>query len=419
MQNTTNIRLVHTSQGSASRGRSPDTTYHPSMHSHRVSLGHIYVLCCVLISVVMGRALWAIPFTNPERQLFIDVPTLGAHFTGREESVNNLQRLPVSLALVGQLASEHSEPDIGDCASETVVSQHAPDIQVFNSNHIESSDEISGEFVKSVRPLVGNVLMQSGHFDSLRGPSTTTPLPSSKHSLKSGEFSQVRSKISRIGNPISIGKCGQPADTKINPNVQPSLRKLLDRFVEAEGDKVFPGRFLDYRYRRGIAFEFSTPMNIESTKARDCKIPVDRIPLECTLGVFGGLSVALFLEGWVLTELRPESKKCCLKMSERLLSRNTGHFIEPFGFLLFLEGCEHSRSLVIGDSFLLCSPGFGSYLESPVVDVATATKDPEELLSLSGCRIESESVSRFHAKNIYCVKSNNQGERGCGNSSND
>lgn len=261
--------------------------------------------------------------------------------------------------------------------------------------------------------------MQPSHLDPLSNPSTTALFPSSKHPLKSSEFGKIGSKIFRVGNSISIGKRGQSTYTKIDPNVQSGLRKLLDKFIKTESDKVFPGRFLGYRYRRGMALKFSTPVNVESTEARDSEVLVGGIPPECTLSVFGGLLITLFLKSGILAELGPESKECGLKVPKGLLSRNARNFRKPFGFLLFFQNGKHCRGVVITNSLLFSSPCFRSNVEGPVVDISAATKDSGEFPGLGVGWIESKSISCFHTNNIYCVKIHNQIERGCGNSSND
>ena len=144
---TINIRLVHASTECATGSRSSPPSYLSSTRSHGVPLRHIYVFGCVLISIVVSPTFGTIPFTNIEGQLFNNVPTTGAHLTGREESVNQFQALPVHLTLVSDLTPEHAYSHVRNCTSKAMVGHHTSDIQIFNTDHVKSPNEIGGEFM--------------------------------------------------------------------------------------------------------------------------------------------------------------------------------------------------------------------------------------------------------------------------------
>ena len=403
MQSTSSTKLVHVSTECATGSRSSLSSYLSSTRSHRVSLGHVYVFCCVLVSVVMCAAFGAVPFTNIERQVFNDVPTPRAQFTGREEAVNQLFGLSVPFAFVVNYLPKSPHANIENCAGETMVGGHASHVQIFNADHVEPPHKVSGKLVKSVGPAVSDVLMQASNFHALSLPSSTTPFASSKNALQSSQLGEITPKVARVCNAFTVRQGSKTAYPQVNTNRLPGLRQLFDFFIEAKSDKVPPGRFLDYRNRRGGTVEASAPLNVEATEAGNGEVLVDGTPLEGALGVLCGLPIALLLEGGILAELGPKSKECTLEMSERLLSRNTGHFIEPFGFLLFLQSGEHSGRLVVVNPLLFRSPCLGTNVQSPVIHVSAATEDAGKLLHLGAGWIEAISESCFHTISIHYV----------------
>jgi hypothetical protein len=400
---TFRFKLVHASQESAAWGRSPTLSYLSSTRSHGVSLRRFNILCCILISVVLGATLGAVPFAQVERQLLNNVPTRGTRLTGREEPVNNLFSFPISFAFIGEHVSEQTHTYVRYSSSKTVVSYHTTHVQVFDTDDVEPSHKVSGELVQIIRPTVADVFMQSSDFYTLPLPSSTTFLTPCENALQPRQLGEVTTKMFRICNAFTVRKSGQPVDAKVNPNALPGFWQFLNIFIEAESNKVFPGRFLDYRNRCGFALEFSTPMDIDTAKTRNIKVFVCSIPFEGTTGVFGGLPVSLLLEGRVPITFSPKVEKGSLQVTKRLLSGDAGHVTQPLCILLFLERSEQCRSIIVADSFLFRSPSFRPDVESPIVNVAAATENPGEFLGLSISRIKPKSVSCFHTISVLYV----------------
>lgn len=400
---TIRFKLVHASTECASGSRSSQASYLSSTCSNGVSLRRFNILCCILISIVMGSALGAIPLTNVEWKSFNDVATRGTHLAGWEESVNYLFDLPIPFTFICEHVSEHTHPHIGYNTSKTVIGCHATHVQVFDANDIESANQVGSELVQTVRSAVTNVFMQPSYFDALSLPPHTTFLTSCENALQPCQLGEIAPKMFRVCNALTVRKGSQSTNPKVNSNSLTCLRKFFNSFIEAKSDKVSPRRFLDYRNRCRFALEFSTQLNVETTKTRKTQIFVSSVPFEGTTGVFSRLSIPLFFVCRVAAAFSPKVEEGSLQMSKRLLSWYTGYVIQPFCGLLFFERCEHCRSIVVADSLLFGSPSFGAVVEGPIINVAATTKNSGEFLGLGVSRIKPESISCFHTINILCV----------------
>ena len=404
MRSTISNKLVHVSTESASGGRSPQMSYLSSTRSYRVSLGHIKIFCCILVSVVMGSALGAVPFANVERQRFNDVPAKRTQLTGREKSINEFQIFPVSFALVCNLLPEHTKSDILNCASKTVIGSHASNIQILDADYVEMSNQIGSEFMQCIRSTIADVFMQSSNSDALSLPSTTTFFASSENSLQSSQLREITPKITRICNAFTTGKCCHSADTQINTDSLSGLRQFLNQLIKAESNKVFTRRFLGYRNRGRFTFETSAPVNIETAQAGKNEIFIDNTPLKSTDGILSGLFVSFLFERRIATSFGPEIQKCYLQMPKSLLSRNTRNISQPLSFFLLFQGSQQSGCIKVTDSFLLCSPCIGADIQSPIIDISATAKDLRKFYGLFSCWVKSEPVSCFHINIIYYVR---------------
>jgi hypothetical protein len=351
----------------------------------------------------MGSTLWAIPFTNTERQAFNDVPTLRAQFAGREEAANQLFSLSVPFAFVVNHLSKNPHANIENCAGETMVGGHAPHVQILNTDHVEPSHKVSGKLVESVGPAVSDMLMQASNFHTLPLPTATTFFAPGKNTLQSGQLGDIAPKVARISDAFTVRQSSETTHPQVNTNHFSGLRQLLDYFVNAERYVVPPRRFLDYRNRRGGTLELSTPTNIETIEAGKNKVFIYSIPPKSADSVFRGLFVSFLFERGVTPAFGPEIQKCSLKMAQRLLGRDAGNISQPFSRLLFLQSSQQRGSVKIADSFFFCSPSIGANIQSPIENIAAATEDAGKLLCLGVGWVESEAVSYFHTNSVYYV----------------
>lgn len=400
---TIRFKLVHVSTECASGSRSSHASYLSSTRSHRVSLGHFNVLCCILISIMVSAAFWAIPLTNVERQRFDNMSTRRACLAGWVESVNYFFDFPILFAFIGEHAFEHTHTYIGYCTSNTVVGNHTPHVQIFNTDDVKTTHQIGRELVKIIRPAVTNVFMQPSDFDALPLPPSTTFLPPRQALLQPCQLGEFTPKMLRVRNTFPVRKSSQSTNPKVDSNSLSGFWQPDNRLIEAECYKVSPGRSLAYRNRCGGTGETSTPMYVKTTKPRKTQIIVNSIPFEGATGVFSRLFILLLFVGRVAPTFSPEVEEGSLQMTQRLLSGYAGYVIQPFCGLLFFESSEQCRSVVVANSFLFGSPSFRPKMESPIINVATTTEDSGEFLGLGIGWIESKSVSCLHTISILCV----------------
>ena len=114
---------------------------------------------------MMGFALGAIPFTNRQRQTFMDKPTARATLGTGEESVYLNQGTTSPIGLVPQLSDKLSPIGISDVLGQLRVFDHALHIQRFNAHNLVLVNECTGCLVGSIHPAVGYFGMNTGNLE--------------------------------------------------------------------------------------------------------------------------------------------------------------------------------------------------------------------------------------------------------------
>jgi len=361
----------------------------------------------------MGLALWAIPFSNGQGETLGDESTNVTSLTGWEETVNDLQFLPVPQALVLCHTPKHGHACITDGPCQTVIGNHAPDVQVFNGEYVEAANERSRQLVEIVLATVGDMRLQSGHLDALTIPSTTSFVPTGQHTLQPSQLGSVIAKMFRVGYALSIGQCCQSVYSEVYTHNFPSLGKGDHFLIEAKCHKVTTSTVLGYRNRAGFTCERTRPVNVQPANAGEVQVPIHGVPLEATPSVFSGLTTMLSLEGRIRTSLLEEILERGLKMPKGLLLRYAGCFSQPrevFGLAML---CPFGRTGEIVDS-LATLERIGAKTECPVVGMADAPKYTGKFTLLGRCRIETKAISHFHKNRLLYVRLGSQqpNERG-------
>ncbi len=396
-------KLVDVSQDTAFTGRSTHGSYKSSTSSHRLSSGQ-YVLCCVFVPVVVLSAFFAVKFTNVQRHLFMNVSAIGTPLTTGKVSVTDLQFASVPRALISQHSAEHAETSARNMLCKISETDHAANIQILNSQHVKSTNQIGREFVQHVLSGVGNMSMKSRDFKPLSIPASASLLPSTKHALQSSQFLCVLSSMSWIRDPLTITERGQPIDSKINPDFLPCLQqRLLCRFIQHETNEVASSTVLGYRNGAGAAGEFSTPLHSEMTEFTNPQVLIICVPRERGFRKFSALASALALETGILSAFLEEFFKCGLKMPQYLLLRNTRAFEQPSELWVVPVFCPRGAALGVIDRFSIFI-GVRAQSECIIIGVTRAPELFCELALLRLCRIESKRLPRFHTTSIHCVE---------------
>lgn len=399
---STFTQMVHDSTGLAIQSRNLGLSDSPSSCSHRVSLGQ-NVYCRILVSVMVGLALWTIPFTNGQRQQFHNVTASRAALATWEPAVDSNKFLSIPIAFVFQKSPKQSERGIRKATSKGVVFYHSPQIQVLDTDHIKSANDISSNFLHVVHASIGNMGMDLSYAQ----PSTSSPiatlLTACERPLSSSEFTLSISQISRVGDSLSVRKRSQPTDAEVNTNRLVGFGQLGAILVDHEGHKVATSSVFFDRYGSGIAFERARPTDIKSTEFGDSEITISGIPLKGALSVLGSLGSIFFLERWIFSTLLEKVVKSCLEMTKGLLNGYTRDFIKPSMIRHLLELCQLSRAGSIIHS-LACVVGIGPESQSPVIDVPASTKCPRQNFLLFQSWVKPISVSHPHIPTIVHVR---------------
>lgn len=358
----------------------------------------------VQIAVMVCAALWAIPLSNVEREPVQNVAAAMASFRGWEEAVHKPQLSAISLTLVGEHLTELPERSIGDRLGEAMVFDHSPDVQVFDTDSVVSAHHIGRHFVKVILSGVSDVLLYPGNADALTVPHAAPLDPAGEGALSLGKASLVFARMLRVRDTLSLAGCGETTDSEINSDRLSGRIKLGKLFIEAQRDEVSSAWSLGDRDGRWFGGELPTPIHIQTSQPTDNQVRVVGIGTRELKGrdrVFSRLLVSPFLEVGILSFFVEKPDKGIVQVTERLLSRDTGNFLEPTCFLLLFPLSQLSGGLVVANLLLTNLPSIRPIPERPVIDVTATPEDFCKLCLLGLGRCKPELVSNLHTNNPY------------------
>ena len=112
---------------------------------------------------MMGMTHGTVPFPIRQRQVNLAVVAVVAPLAGGEEGPDRFQATPVPDGFVLQLAQKFAPTRITDGSGQMMIHQHPLHIQALDIDRLALVDQSTALFVKEVRTLVGNFLMQTRH----------------------------------------------------------------------------------------------------------------------------------------------------------------------------------------------------------------------------------------------------------------
>ena len=126
----------------------------------------------------MGVALRAIPFTDRQRQTFMNKPAAGAPPGTGKESVYLNESTIGPIGLVLQLSDKLSPVGVADVLCQLWIPDHALHIQRFDAHKRVAAplvlvNECTGCLVSSIHPAVGYFGMNTGNLESCFGSVVT------------------------------------------------------------------------------------------------------------------------------------------------------------------------------------------------------------------------------------------------------
>lgn len=402
MRSTTH-RVVHGSTDAASTRLGAFRSHMSSPCSHGVSRRQ-NVQRRVFVAVVVCVALWAVPLAHGQRQRFEDVSASVAAFAGWEESVYPLERLPVPFAFVLEHLSNGAKGSVREASGQAVIADHASDVEVFNTDHIEVTHECCREFVQVICPGISDACVKLGDSQASTCSSLATLGPSCQDSLGPGELLLQSFAMPHVWDSGPVREGREATDAKIDTDGFPSFRQLLDLLIKNKGYEVSTRTVLGYRGRGRRACECSGPADLEPAELGKSQIAVLSIPLEGGPGVLGSLFAVFLLEAGVSSPFFEEVLKGCLKVAKGLLGRHARDISEPGMIVSLLQSGQCSRRSMIANGFAIAVT-VGSQAQSPVVDISATSENLVKQNLLLGCGITAEPVPELHMIRIARVNS--------------
>lgn len=396
-------RLVHSSTRNAVTRAAPSPADFLSL---RIGYGmsfRIYILCGVFISIMPHAAFGAIPFSDSQGQSFNDMPAVITPFRRGEEAVHHTQFLPVPGTFVGQHAAKSAHANIGKRTGKAMILHHAVNVQVLDGDKIKTPYQVRSDLVQIIRSTVSDVLLNAGNVQSCLLPSTASLGPAGKRLLSLSQFAQGLAEISHVGYVLPIGQRGKAIDAEINADALAGLRQGLNFFIKTERDEVFPGRFLDYRYRRGFTLKRPAPMDIKPAKTSNTKVAIVTIPLEGAAGVFSRLLTPLLFENWIFIFPVKKPTEGSLQMPEGLLNGDARCFVQPSCSFFLFQRSKQRRCFMVADALMFLEPCIDAKAEKIIVDKAARAKDAGRHGGLLFRWVKTIAVSDFHIYNLQHV----------------
>ena len=388
------FRLVHGSTIVARLGEYLVASSAISPCGHGVSRRQ-NIECCVLVSIVYSPAFRAAPLADRQWKSIYGVPAVVTPFAGGEEAIHFHKCFPIPLTLVLQEPPEQGHRGIVERASNAVVLDHSPYVEVLDADGVEAPYDVGSCFVHLIETGVGYRRVDPGDFEPLPLSSVAPLDPPGEDLLGLGKLLELGMEQAWVDDVLARRESGEPVDSEIDAYLCSGKGQRFNLLVEGQCHEVSAIKVLGYRHSGRDARKRSRPADIKASDLGEGEIAVSGVPLEGTLGVLGRLFASLALERRVGCTLLEEVTECSLEMPECLLGRNTGYLVEPCSIGGFLQLGEQGRGGVVADA-LAGMVGVGSSTEPPVVDESACAKGPRKSLLLRRRGVKAESVSRFH-----------------------
>ena len=357
----------------------------------------------VLISVQILAAVFAFELSDFQAKVGVDMSTGVASFAARKEPIRNPQLAAIPSALVSQHRTELTKAGATDMLCEFVVLDHAAHVQVLDCQNIEPAHQICGELVQCVLPAVGDLGVQTRHFQPLPIPTATTLDATGENPLQSRQPCGVAGSVAWVGYSSAVTQGCQTANSKVNPDLASGLgERGLDWFIKTKTHEKASIPALGYRAGSWLARETATPFDVKPTDFGNCEVAVCRIPFETVDCVFGGLLPMLGCELWVSCPLGEEIGESRLQVPQSLLLRDAGRCKKEAEIRVCAMFGKRCAAGVVID-WLAVFEAVCPQPQSEIIDVPGIPKLTRQMPHLAVCRIASECVTNFHKTTIHLV----------------
>lgn len=192
----------------------------------------------VNVAVVSRPALRTTPLSDIKPQ-FIELMTASATGLARwKPTINGNQSSAVPLALVFELPSNLSPARIGNMPCESGVLNHVLYFQIFDTNHIEVSNQSGGQLVRFVLTLVPDFGVSLGDSESLPLSPLTALLFSAQGALLLAEITEPGVVLLGVFGLLPVAQCGKASQSEVDADYLVGDRKNIYLDGCAERDVI-------------------------------------------------------------------------------------------------------------------------------------------------------------------------------------
>ncbi len=318
-----------------------------------------------------------------------------AAFGRWEESVDLDIHSTGPMGLVFELPGEFPPTCIGDMLCQFRVFNHVLHGKVFSANHLVLVNQFAGQLVQVIQPAIGDFGVNTGYLELCLLPVLATELLLGETTLVLGKLGGVFRRMAGIAGFETVTGDEQILDAYIDADlfiIDWQQHRL--KFAQA-GHEVAPGLILGNGNGSWIAWQWLAPLDVEWIFALG-KRQLSVFVME--RGLYKSRFLSVFF-GFKRRVFRPAFKEVFergLLVSQALLQRNAGYFIEKSQFRSFFNLGQLGVSANVTDLLLGLIVGIRSVTKDVIVDKAHTTKRLGKQFCLLGVWIESVFVSAFN-----------------------
>lgn len=373
-------------------------SYTRSTDFNRVSHGK-NVMGCVDISVVVDATSRTVPFTNIQRQLAHNMPTVPTPFRAREPAVDSCHSSPIPVRFIAQLTDKLTPSRITDCSRELAVFEHILHSQVFHDDVLVFPHQSGRQLVQKIFARIGNLCLNPSHLDPCLS-SIVRPFYLAAQCFLSFAQSLVKSvKRFRIGNLFTCTEGCQGCNSQINPNRVLNGRHWFDSWIVHQNRNKPSSCWVQpdgYSRRLTVLRNLSRPADRQRFSTF-CQGQMLTIPPEGRLCEFSTAAVPLLFEGGILRCSGPKVFVSRLQMPQALLDRHTAYFVQKLEVILFFSLRQYPRRFHITDSLLAFIECFSAKKQHFVVDQSHTAQRSSKQVFLLGSWVGTISKGTLHS----------------------
>ena len=277
---------------------------------------------------------WAVPL--PDTQVLdrgIYMTANAARLAAGVEPVHRYQGLAVPAALVLQLTDQFTPAGIHDGFGHVMILHHVLRGQILHTDDIVAPDKARGQLVEVIKPLVGNVLLETCYLQAGLLPALAVLCLSGQLALERSEALLGPPQVLAGFDGLSIRSGNQCFQPKVDTNRRTCGGQLFDIGVRAANThKVFAASGFGHGGGQDSSLHWSRYLALHPACLRELDGCVRH--LDVLLGVIRrlGALLALELRSAGFPALRQSSEEVPIggvQVLDRRLQRNRVHLFEP------------------------------------------------------------------------------------------